>query len=281
MDWDDAVAATLRSQRPTYDDCPGSDLNAPVDTLPRAMRWQQVSASRAAPVELRGDFYEVHILRVGREDDASSALAECSFTGREFRDAVPVVAGSVLRFPRGCRALWLRPGRSDTYSDTQAQSVELAIVQVPAVELATQAAVVTCERPAAVVADLLSAWSLTTLQTYAPPLRCAYRVRAVAHVYYDGTPMVMPPGGARVQLVAYLASSSPQLLDSDSSGFVSGVPASRRVVLDTVVPVLPSMPGSGLSWASDFRLGWDSIPNHGVIASALIAHPHPLASAYA
>lgn len=242
------------------------------------MRWQQVSASRAVPVEIRGDFYEVHILRVGREDDASSALAELSFTGREFRDAVPVVAGSVLRFPRGCRALWLRPGRSDTYSDAQAQSVELAIVQVPAVELATQAAVVACERPAAAVGDLLSAWSLTTLQTYAPPLRCAYRVRAVVHIYYDGTAMMMPPGGSRVQLVVYVASSNPMVLDSDSTDFISGVPASKRIELDTVVPVLPVL---GASWASDYRVGWDSIPNHGVIASSLIAQPHPLASAYA
>lgn len=263
------VARILRAQTPTHDGLE-EGLTTPANDLPRAARYELVTCTRASPFELRGSFFALHVLRVGAIDEPGAAAAEISLGGREFRDAIPVVAGSAVRLPRGCRAAWIRPALSDA-GDPPVR-VELLLVQAPAVDLAPQQAVIPSERAALVASAMVAGGSLIT--SISVPQRCAYRIRAVGAMSYNGTAMVMPPY-IRAWIVA--ESGGAALATAYLRALASGTAGVLPYELDTVVPIYP-IAGVGGTYPTAVQLRWDGTPNHVAVDPIVYLQPHPLAA---
>lgn len=122
----DAVARVLRAQRPTYD-----GTIAPANELARAVQSLRVECTRDTPAEVRGEFYSLTVLRVGSNYSRASQVVELSFAGREFRDSIPIWAGSRVRIPRGLTAFWVRGGVNPAYGDAEATDAEFVLTRDP------------------------------------------------------------------------------------------------------------------------------------------------------
>lgn len=200
-----------------------------------------VTCSRAEPFEVRGQCYQVTVLRVGSDWRSMCQVIELSFGGKEFRDAVPLYAGAQVTVPRGATAFWVRGGVNPALGDAEETDVELLLSVAPLVAVSPPPVV---ELPARVVTAGSVAMPLVSGNVLAEaPLTTRGPVRVSCDVLYEYV-----GGGPNIPVRTEIALESGGSVAA-SVCLVGAPPDVVSTHLDSVRPV-------HASWDGQFNSSW-------------------------